>query len=283
MRRFSLITGGSKGLGAHLVRRFWLDGYSLVVVARNVADIRSVLDQLPERGEQIAIPIECDLADGAQVDALVDSVQASIPYLNVLLNNAAIQGPIGPLVGNDLAAWKQALQVNLLAPVTLCRGMIPLMKRLGGGSIINLSGGGATGPRVNFSAYASAKAGLVRFSETIAEELKSDGIRVNCISPGAMKTAMLKEILAKAETAGGREVSLAREVFENGGASMDRVADLALFLGSDVSNGISGKLVSVVWDNWEEWVNHLNIISNSDLYTLRRIVGRDRGLVWGDK
>jgi NAD(P)-dependent dehydrogenase (short-subunit alcohol dehydrogenase family) len=157
------------------------------------------------------------------------------------------------------------------------------MNRPGGASIINLSGGGATGPRANFSAYATAKAGLVRFSETIAEELKGCGIRVNCIAPGAMKTAMLQEVMLRGNAAGSREATLASEVFAKGGASMDRVADLALFLASGVSKGLSGKLISAVWDNWEQWSHHRDELSQSDVYTLRRIAGRDRGFEWGDK
>jgi len=157
------------------------------------------------------------------------------------------------------------------------------MKRPGGASIINLSGGGATGPRANFSAYATAKVGLVRFSETIAEELKGDGIRVNCIAPGAMKTGMLQEVVNKSVAAGQREAALAGEVFTKGGAYMDDVSDLALFLASNASKGISGKLISAVWDNWQEWPMHLDELSQSDAYTLRRIAGRDRGFFWGDK
>jgi NAD(P)-dependent dehydrogenase (short-subunit alcohol dehydrogenase family) len=283
MSRFALITGGSKGLGAHLVRRFWLDGYSLVVVARSNVDIHRILYELPKRGDQSATALGCDLADELKVAALLDSIKATIPHLDVLVNNAAIQGPIGPLFENDLSAWQLTLQVNLLAPVALCQGLIPLMSRQSGASIINLSGGGATGPRANFSAYATAKAGLVRFSETVADELQGKGIRVNCISPGAMKTAMLKEVLTKSGAAGSREASIASEVFEKGGASMDRVADLALFLASYASIGISGKLISAVWDNWEEWPKHLDELAQGDVYTLRRIAGRDRGFVWGDK
>lgn len=283
MNRFALITGGSKGLGAHLVRRFWLDGYNLVVVARNHIDLDCMLDELPRGGDQSATLMLYDLGNDKKVLALIDAIKATIPYLDVLVNNAAIQGPIGPLSENDLLAWHCTLQVNLLAPVALCRALVPLMKRPSGGSIINLSGGGATGPRANFSAYATAKAGLVRFSETIADELKGAGIRVNCIAPGAMKTAMLQEVLAKGDAAGRKEVNLASEVFEKGGASMDRVADLALFLASDASKGISGKLISAIWDNWAQWPQHLEELSKSDVYTLRRIAGRDRGFEWGDK
>lgn len=283
MSSFALITGGSRGLGSHLVQRFWREGYSLVVVARHYADLQLVLDCLPRRSDQSATALICDLSDEQKVCILLDSIKSRIPHLDVLVNNAAIQGPIGSLSESDLSAWQRTLQVNLFAPVALCQGLMPLMKRADNASIINLSGGGATGPRANFSAYASAKAGLVRFSETIAEELVGDGIRVNCIAPGAMKTAMLQEVLFNGDAAGDRETSLANEVIATGGASMDRVADLAIFLASDASKGITGKLISAIWDNWERWPQHLEELSQSDVYTLRRITGKDRGFAWGDK
>ena len=136
----------------------------------------------------------------------------------------------------------------------------------------------------NFSAYASAKAALVRFSETLADEVKSQGITVNCIAPGAMKTAMLRAVLERGEQrSGAREFAVAAKVFEEGGASMDRVADLALFLSSPAARAITGKLISAVWDHWECWPEHVPELAGSDLYTLRRIVGRDRGLGWGDR
>jgi 3-oxoacyl-[acyl-carrier protein] reductase len=266
-----------------LVRRFWLSGYNVGVVSRNDADIHQVVNALPQRSNQTASSFTCDLGRPAEVAVLLERVKCSFPKLDVLLNNAAIQGPIGTLESNDLADWGRTVQVNLLAPVALCQALIPALALAGGGAIINLAGGGATGPRANFSAYASAKAGLVRFSETLAEEMKPKGIRVNSIAPGAMKTAMLGEVLAKGAAAGDRELSLASKVFEEGGASMDRVADLALFLASDASSGITGKLISAVWDNWDAWPEHLSELSTGDLYTLRRIAGRDRGVSWGDK
>lgn len=281
--KFALITGGSRGLGTVLVRRFWLDGYSLGVVSRNEAEIRQVLIDLPLRGNQTAIPLACDLGQPKEVAGLIERVTSLFPKLNVLLNNAAIQGPIGILEFNAFSDWQNTVQVNLLAPVALCQRLIPALAADNGGTIINLSGGGATGPRANFSAYATAKAGLVRFSETLAEELKPRGIRVNSIAPGAMKTAMLGEVLAKGNAAGNRELTAASKVFEDGGAPMDRVADLALFLASDAARGITGKLISAVWDDWEKWPQHLDELSTSDVYTLRRITGRDRRMAWGDK
>lgn len=280
----ALITGASHGLGEVLVSRFWQAGYSLCLVARSRADLERVMLSLPYKRDQVCDRLVCDLANHEAVETLTKHLKADLLELDVLVNNAAIHGPIGPVWENDITAWRHAIEVNLLAPVALCRAVVPLMQKLGGGSIINLSGGGATGPRPNFTAYASAKTALVRFSETLAEETHDMGIRVNCIAPGAMKTGLLGEVLDQGEkVAGAREFSIASKVFADGGASMDRVADLALFLASDASKGVTGKLISAVWDRWEDWPGHIEDLNNSDVYTLRRITGRDRGMPWGDK
>lgn len=283
-QRFVLITGASRGLGEFLAHQFWASGFSLCLVARSEAGLHKVAASLPDRkGQQITV-LACDLGDPVSVVQLAAKVKELLPSLEVLVNNAAIHGPIGPLWENDFALWQQAIQVNLLAPVALCRAFVPWIKEAGGGSIINLSGGGATGPRGNFSAYGAAKTALVRFSETLAEETKPLGIRVNCIAPGAMKTEMLGEVLEQgANAAGEREFAIASKVFAAGGASMDSVANLALFLASNKSNGITGKLISAVWDDWEHWSDHQDELASSDAYTLRRIAGRDRGFTWGDK
>jgi len=281
--RLALITGASRGLGAHLASRFWHAGWSLVLVARDESDLINACAAFEDRPSQALDLISCDLASNDQIKQLSFFLKEKYQSLDLLINNAAIQGPIGPLEKNDFDDWIGALQINLLAPILLCKELMPMLTQGSNASIINLSGGGATGPRPNFSSYASSKAALVRFSETIADELRAQNIRVNCIAPGAMKTNMLEEVLVSPDHAGVRELEIAKKVFSEGGASMDRVADLALFLADDASEGITGKLVSAVWDNWEEWPNHIDSLNNSDAYTLRRIAGRDRGFNWGDK
>lgn len=144
--KFALITGGSRGLGSVLVRRFWFDGYSIGVVFRNEADIHKLFSGLPQRNNQTAISLMCDLGRPAEVSELIEQVKSSFPKLNVLVNNAAIQGPIGILESNDITEWYRAIQINLLAPVALCQGLIPILTVDGGGAIINLSGGGGLGP-----------------------------------------------------------------------------------------------------------------------------------------
>ena len=282
--RTVLVTGASRGLGECLAKRFWEDGYSLALVARDGKALASVENSLEKRKQQTCNLFPCDLGSQLDVAKLIVDVKARLPRLDVLIHNAAMHGPIGPLVENDLALWNAAMQVNFLAPVALSQGLIPLMGQQGGGSIIGLSGGGATGPRANFSAYASSKVALVRFCETLAQETRSLAIRVNCIAPGAMKTALLGEVLTQGQgVAGEREFVIANQVFQEGGASMDQVAKLALFLAGEESIGITGKMISAVWDRWEQWPEHLAELSQSDAYTLRRIAGCERGLDWGDK
>jgi 3-oxoacyl-[acyl-carrier protein] reductase len=282
--KWAAITGPSKGLGKRLAEQFWSAGYNLCLIGRDANLIQNQIKNLPEQKNQRVVFFRCDLSDPQQVQILANELQRECPKINVLINNAAIQGPIGFSWEVSFDEWKTALNVNLLAPIAICRAVIPLMIANGGGSIINLSGGGATGPRANFSSYATAKAGLVRFSETLAEETRHYNIKVNCIAPGAMKTAMLAELIEKGSIAAGlKEFELAQKVFAQGGASMELVAELALFLASPKSDGITGKLISAVWDNWNNWPNHVEELSGSDAYTLRRIAGRDRGFKWGDK
>ncbi len=281
--RIALITGASRGLGAHLAGKLWHAGWSLVLVAR---DERVLIDScitFEKRPFQTLELVSCDLASIRQIKKLAFFLKEKYQFLDLLINNAAIQGPIGLLEQNDFDKWSEVLKINLLAPVLLCKELIPLLNKASNASIINLSGGGATGPRPCFSSYASSKAALVRFSETIADELRPQNIRVNCIAPGAMKTNMLEEILASPRNVSEREMELAKKVFSEGGMSMDKVADLILFLASDSGRGITGKLISAAWDNWEEWPNHISELNQTDAFTLRRIVGRDRNLDWGDK
>jgi len=282
--RYCLITGATRGFGAVLAREFWEAGASLALIARSRDGLERLVANLGKRSRQEVITVAADLANPEATGEIVGRVRGKFPRLDVLINNAAIQGPIGSFWENDWEEWVKTIQVDLLSPIALCRAVSPWMIEQGGGSIINLSGGGATGPRANFSAYATAKTGLVRFSETLAEELRPYNVRVNCIAPGAMNTAMLNEVVDRgADAAGQKEYAQAVKVKQSGGASMQRVAQLCLFLVSDAARGISGKLISAVWDPITSLPEHLDELSGSDIYTLRRIVPKDRGKTWGNE
>jgi NAD(P)-dependent dehydrogenase (short-subunit alcohol dehydrogenase family) len=281
MDRYALITGASRGLGANLAARFKSVGYNLCLIGRDAERLERMANSLPYNSSKRVVCLAKHLEEPSACSELFEEVKQIFPHLDVLINNAAIHGPIGPFEENDCFKWARTIQINLLAPVLLCQAFLPLIKKSKTGSIINVSGGGATGPRPNFTAYGTSKAALVRFSETLAKELKSRNIRVNCIAPGAMPTDLLAEVFESA--AGEKEVEAAQKVFHDDASRMDKVSDLALFLASERSQHITGKLISAQWDDWEAWPEHIDQLNDSDVYTLRRITGRDRGHTWGDK
>ena len=142
-------------------------------------------------------------------------------------------------------------------------------------------GGGATAPLPNISAYAASKAAVVRLTETLAEEVKSLGIDINAVAPGALNTRMLEEVLKAGPNKVGTSLyQKALKQQEDGGAPPEKAAELCLFLASSQSDGITGKLLSALWDGWANFDTHQEDIRNSDIYTLRRIIPKDRGMDW---
>jgi 3-oxoacyl-[acyl-carrier protein] reductase len=281
-----VLTGATGGFGRRLAETFWAEGASLALAARNPADLNALISHLPPPLEdrQKVISVECDLRQREDLRRLVEKATSEFGSVTALVNNAAILGPAGPIWENPSREWEETFQVNLLAPATLCQLVIPEMRKAGYGKIVNLSGGGATSPRPFFSAYAAAKTGLVRLTETIAHETRGMGIDVNCIAPGVLKTRMVDAILSlPAEKIGHDEKARLRQQAEQSDDTMKRAAALALFLVSGQSDGITGRLISAVWDPWENLVQKRDLLDHSDIYTLRRIVPRDRGQDWSSE
>ncbi len=279
----ALITGASRGLGQAVACRLARAGMHLALLARDGAALEAVATQARSACPDPAQEVRCyvaDLADEAQTDAAAAECLKDFGAVDVLVNNAGIQGPIGPLDQVDWADWRRVLEVNFFAAVRLCRLLLPGMRARGRGKIINLSGGGATSPRPDFSAYAASKCALVRLSETLAEELRGSGIEVNCVAPGAMKTRMLEEVLAAGPQGAPREYERARLQAQSGGASPEAAAELVAWLASPASDGVTGRLLSARWDNWSRLPDVREQLNAGDVYTLRRIVPADRGLSW---
>jgi NAD(P)-dependent dehydrogenase (short-subunit alcohol dehydrogenase family) len=257
-----------------------------VLCARTPEPLANAADQvslLLRPGQSIEI-VPGNVADPDFGTRLITETEDRWGRVDVLVNNAGVYGPMGPVEAVDWDDWIEAVQVNLVGSVLMCRAVIPAMKRQRAGKIVQLSGGGATSPMPYISAYAVSKAGIVRFVETLAGELREFGIDVNAIAPGALNTRMLDEVLARdPDDVGDAFHADALRQRESGGAGLDRGADLAIFLASTKSDGITGRLVSAIWDDWSTWPQHLEELRTSDVYTLRRIAGRDRGITWGDK
>jgi len=283
--RVAFITGGNRGLGLEIARAMVGAGASVMLCARDAKELESVGQELREKarsGQQIRWQ-KADVTDALEIGAAVEQTIRDLG-LHVLVNNAGVYGPFGMIEEVDWAHWVQALEINLYGSIIPMRAVLPHFKAHRHGKIIQLSGGGATNPLPRISAYAASKAAIVRFAETVSEECKGLGIDINSIAPGTLNTRLLDEVLAAGPDKVGAEF-FARSVKQkdSGGVPLVHGAELVVFLASTASNGITGKLISALWDKWAEWPNHLSELSNSDAYTLRRITGRDRGFAWGDK
>lgn len=281
--RSAIITGASRGLGKAIAQAFLANGCNVTICGRDEKKLREAAAEL-QGGCQTSAQIKAlkaDVASESEVKALVAGAIQQFGQLDIIVNNAAILGPIGPTELVDWQEWLRTVQINLGGPVLLCRAAIPHFKAQRAGRIINLSGGGATAPRPCFAAYASSKAALVRFTETLAEELKEFDITVNALAPGALNTEMLEQVLqAGSAMAGSKAFADACLQKDQGGNSLEQAAALCVFLASDTASAITGKLISAAWDPWQKLSLHEKRLVNSDIYTLRRITPADRGQDW---
>ncbi len=282
--RTAIVTGGSHGLGLEIARAYVAAGARVLVCARDATALdraRTELASVAPDPHSVATAA-ADVSDPKAVEGLVEYALERFSRIHVLVNNAGIYGPKGPTEDVAWQEWEQTIRVNLFGSVLCSRAVLPHFRANGYGKIIQLSGGGATSPLPRLSAYAASKAAVVRFAETLAEELRGTGIDVNAIAPGALNTRLLDEVLeAGPELVGDSFYERALEQQSSGGTPLDLAARLAVFLGSAESDGITGKLISAPWDPWAEMPSHAEDLRSSDVYTLRRIVPADRGLSWG--
>jgi 3-oxoacyl-[acyl-carrier protein] reductase len=282
--RSAIITGANQGLGSAIARHFVQAGASVLLVARGADLLRRTeaqLAPLATRPGQRVCSFRGDVSGAEGCNAMVRYAREVLSDLTVLVNNAGIYGPMGRLEEVDWTAWVEAMQVNLYGTALMCRAAIPYLRQQGYGKIINLSGGGATAPLPRISAYAASKAAVVRLTETLAEELRDAHVDVNAIAPGPLNTRLLDEVLTAGPDKVGKdfyEKSLKQR--DQGGAPLDRGAALAVFLASAASDGITGRLLSAVWDDWVHLPERREQLAGSDIYTLRRITPEDRGMKW---
>jgi NAD(P)-dependent dehydrogenase (short-subunit alcohol dehydrogenase family) len=279
----ALITGASQGFGVAVAEQFVRDGARVFLCARNVAAVSDVAAQLAAIAPTPnAVGFaRADVADAGDVNRLVAEAVRFLGGLDVLVCNAGVYGPKGAIQDVDWQEWVEALQINVCGTILCCRAALPHFLAQRYGKIILLSGGGATKPMPMLSAYATSKAAVVRFGETLAEEVKAAGIDVNAVAPGALNTRLLDEILdAGPDKVGAAFYAASLKQKASGGTPLARGAELCAFLASHASDGITGRLISAIWDPWKDLPAHLDELRDSDIYTLRRIVPEERGKHW---
>ena len=264
-----LIAGASGAIGGAVARRFYQEGAQLALTYRT--ERSEGLEEDLSGGERPPSFYALDITNWDQVQATVRRVESEYSGIDVLVNCSGIIGPIGRFEDSDPVEWNRAMEVNLTGSVYLARAVLPVLRRRGRGKIVFFSGGGAAYARPYFTAYSAAKAALVRFTESLAQEVVDADIQVNAVAPGAIKSRMWDEMRAASGAGGPKLLDELRKMDETGGASADHAAALTAFLASDRSNQVTGRLVSAVWDDWENLAEHAEKLAGSEAWTLRRL------------
>ena len=240
------------------------DGAQVAVLARSRDEVVETAQLILQAGGT-AFPVNADVTDADSVARAVAAVEAALGPIGGLVNNAGTVGPIAPFWETAIDDWRYTIEVNLAGPAICTRLVLPGMIARGSGRIVNVVTGMISTPY--YSAYGSSKAGLVRFSESLAVELRPHGVAVFAMGPGTVRTAMSMHSLNSPE--GKRWIPSFARIFEEGlDLPMDRPARLAVALLSGDHDDLAG-LVITPFDGLELLHDRLDEVRREDFYTLR--------------
>ncbi len=264
----AIITGAGKGIGRGIARAYAAEGAKLVLVSRTLAQVEEAAEEARVAGAE-ASALAVDVSNPGDARRMVEHTLERYSRVDVLVNNAAILGPVGPLHLNDAEHWAQAININVTGLMLCCHAVLPHMIEQDGGKIINLSGAGVTRASETISAYGTSKAAVVRFTETLALEMREYNVSVNALGPGQIDTELLDPMAGDDSLIEPVMGAMVRRTKSGRGASLEEAAALAVWLGSDASDGLTGRLISATQDGWRELGPQIPRIMASDQYTLR--------------
>jgi len=267
--KIAIITGGSRGIGKEVTRKYLDEGAKVVIAARSQEELEKTKKEFGSLDMVEIFPMDVSKPDEAK--NLVEFTLSKFGAVDILVNAAGIYGPIGSSEKVDAKKWTQTFEVNVFGTFYMMQHVLSVMIKNRNGKIINFSGGG-DGPLPRFSAYSASKVSIVRLTETIAEEVKDYNVCINSIAPGAVNTKFLEEALeAGREKIGDERYQKLIDQKNNGGVPPEKAAEICVFLASADSDGLTGKFLSAVWDGWQSWdKDKIKEIMESDIYTLRR-------------
>ncbi len=261
-----LITGAGRGIGKRLALGFAAVGARVGLMARSKPELDLTQLEIEHQGG-VAIRLRADVRDPEALRTGIDRMRAQFGPIHVLICAAGIQGPVGPFLANAGGGFAETVETNLNGVMVTCAAVLPEMVDRRSGKAVILSGGGGAVARPGFAAYAASKAGLIRFVETLAEEIREHNVQINCMSPGGAYTHMTDQILAAGDKVSWKEQEDARQVRLTGGVPAEKQVALAMFLASERSNHVSGKLLHVK----DDWKRLENSPVTPDMFTLRRV------------
>lgn len=277
----ALITGAGGAIGGAIAGAFAKEGCRLILCDRSLSSLREMKKEIFLSDSDIVIH-ETDVSDMESVRQLADFIKESFGSLDILVTAAGIYGEVGSVRECDPARWMDAVRVNLFGTFLCVKYMLPFLEKSGKGKIITFAGGGEN-PLPFFTSYACSKTAVIRFVQCVAKELEEMKIEINAISPGLVNSGLTKAIIEAGPQKAGKEKYEAALAEANGAkltVSPDKAAALAVFLASSESDGLSGRNISAIWDNWKEIPKNIETIKQSDVYTWHRIKPKERGYDW---
>lgn len=271
-----VVTGSSTGIGRALTERLIAHGHQVWGLAR------SDQGEFAAQHTHAFFASRCDVAAWTQVVDATAAIARAWGTVDALVACAGVQGEVGAALSADPERWSATVRANLDGTYFAIRALAPHFtpppQRT---KIVCFSGGGATKPRANFSAYGVAKTAVVRLVETIADEARDRPLDINAIAPGAINTRLTDEVLALGPAVVGEvEFAAAQKQKRSGGNSLDKALGLIEWLLSPASDGVTGRLLAAQWDPWPTLGERAGELEASDIYTLRRIVPEERGKKW---
>ena len=272
--KVAIITGAGRGIGRAIALAYAREGARLALAARTLSELEETASQAEALGAATCV-IPADISDQGQVDEMVRQTLERFSTIDILVNNAAVLGPISPLQDNDVSEWTRTFQVNVFGTFICCRAVLPVMLQKNRGKIINVTSGFNFTEAAPYSwppsrfcymvAYMSSKAAVTTLTELLSYQVADKNIQVNALFPVGPSRM-------------GEEARRHRIGLETGSLPpypvsddpTQRSAELALFLASDTPEGLSGRLF-LVFDDFANLTPRIPEIMASDAYTLRRV------------
>ncbi len=277
--KIAIITGGSRGIGRAIAERFAQEGCNLMLVSRTEQELEKTADSIKKQYSVSVSICQTDIGNEKEVNAMVQNTIDEFGRIDILINNAAVIGPMGEISNIDGQQFISTLKSNIGGTVFCSKAVIPYMKSQNQGCIINLSGGGGLYPLPYYDAYSASKAAIVRLTENFALELEKYNINVTAISPGAVNTSMFDEQLkASKDSIGENNWNALQNRLNSGGDSIKKAPELALYIACENRKELSGRVISAIWDDWENISNQKEKIIDTDIFQMRRIVPKDRDI-----
>ena len=238
--KVAVVTGASKGIGEAIARYLANFGAKVVISSRKQADLDILAAEMRQGGGDVTA-IEAHMGDMAQVKNLFDKTVEIYGGIDILVNNAAANPHFGPTVECPEAAFDKIMEINVKAPFVLSKLVQPVMKQRGGGSIVNISSIAGITPDPGLGMYSVSKAALNMLTKVTAKEWGSDGIRVNSVCPGLIKTKFSKALWDNEKILDHftKKLPIARM------GTVEEVASLILYLASDASGYCTGGIYTV--------------------------------------